>query len=208
MNLYELERKYGGVERVKRRAVSPHDPRIRKARVVEAIPGSMLSGARFLPRTGYADMYSRHLDKSGRFVMVELGILLGVGLAVWSDVFPEARIIGLDVDTSLFAKEELEARGAFRSNRPEVHFLDELGRCATMRLERILKGEKIDVMIDDALHDDNSILRALEIFLPFMADGFVYFIEDNGTVDQAVRDTYPHLSVERTGRLTVVKHEA
>jgi hypothetical protein len=205
--LREKEEEYGGGQvRVDRRVVSRHDGRLKRAGAAEAIPGKMLSGARFIPESGYAEVHGAHLCPrwEERFVLVEMGVLLGVGLAVWCDVLPRARIIGLDVDPKLFDKGLLKARGAFRVNEPEVHFFDELGRCASLRLERALKGERIDVMIDDALHDDASIMKAMAIFLPFMADQFTYFIEDNKTVHRLIRETYPDLTVASHGRLTVV----
>lgn len=193
----------GGPSRVTRRRVSDRDPR----GAVHGIPGTMLSGARFIDGTGYADVYAEHLAGRAeeRLVVVELGTLLGVGLAVWCDALPNARVIGLDVDIQRVDMGVLRERGAFGKNSPAIHFLDELSPDAPRRLARILRGEKIDVLIDDALHDDDSILAAMHWALPAMADGFIYFIEDNGTVDARIRHEHPELRCERHGRLTVVR---
>lgn len=198
------ERAYGGIDRVTRRKVSAHDPRGQAA----AIPGSMLSGARFIPKRGYAEVYAAHLHaRSGeRLVIVELGVLKGVGLAVWCDIFPHARVIGLDVDLGNLNMADLRAKGAFAANSPAPHVFDELASDAPRRLARILRGEKIDVMIDDALHDDASILAAMAYTLPHMADRFLYFVEDNATVHRAIRREYPHLKVSSHDRLTVVSN--
>lgn len=207
--LCDLESRYsGGRTPVTRRRVSPLDPRLSPGQGVKSIPGNMVSGGRFIPNRFYAQTYvqklSDYVDRP--FVLVELGVLLGVGLAVWCDVFPEARIVGFDIDPDRFDKSLLTSRGAFASNNPEVQFLDELADDASDRISAALGGARIDVMIDDALHDDTSILKAMATFMPFMAEQFLYFVEDNATVDVAIRNTYPDLNVERRGKLTVVSN--
>lgn len=202
-----LEAQYsGGPTRVPRRKVSQMDPRLRGGGV-ENIRGTMQSGARFIDGTGYGDVYAERLADfpDRRFVMVEMGTLLGVGLAVWCDVFPKARVIGLDVDILTLDMAALRERGAFELNSPALHFLDELHEDAGRRMERILRAERIDVFIDDALHDTPSILTAMAVMMPFMADQFLYFVEDNASCHKQIRNAYPELAVENFGRLTVVQ---
>lgn len=205
--LRDREKVYSnGVTRVKRKRISSNDPRLDETL---KIPGSMMSGGRFIEDTGYAQIYASCLchRELERIVLVELGVLLGVGLAVWCDVFPSARVIGLDIDIHRMDMAVLRRRGAFEYNSPTIHFLDELHEDAPRRLHHILRGERIDVMIDDALHDDASILKAMDFALPYMADRFVYFIEDNDSVARMVSRKYPHLNVVSHGRLTVVTNE-
>lgn len=205
--LRRQEERYSGSQtRVRRVKVSPHDPRLLPEMDAKCIPGNMLSGARFIDGTGYAEIYASRLCPlaENRIVLVEMGVLLGAGLAVWCDVFPTSRVIGLDIDLRRFHIGTLRERGAFEFNTPETYFYDELAVDAWKRLQNLLRGERIDVMIDDALHDDASILKAMAVFLPFMTERFIYFVEDNSTVAPAISERYPHLSVERHGRLTVV----
>ena len=66
----------------------------------------------------YAPIYARFLIDRLRTTktIVEVGILTGVGLATWADVFPAGtRLIGLDVAPSYFEqnRDNLVARGAF-----------------------------------------------------------------------------------------------
>lgn len=166
----------------------------------------MCSGGRMGPKQYYAKRYAEELGCGafeGRFVMVELGVLLGAGLAMWCDLFPEARIIGLDIDPGRFAGDSLYERGAFRRNRPEVCFFDELGDDRFRSLEKILDGEKIDVFIDDALHNDDSILTMARTAKPFLADRCLYFVEDNATVAPLIGDILTDFRVARDGQLTV-----
>lgn len=208
--LQEAEQRYsGGITRVRRTKVSPLDPRLPPGMDADSIGGKMTSGARFIDETGYAEIYGRHLAgfSYGRSVLVELGVLLGVGIAAWCDMLPCSRIIGLDIEFRNFSFAALREKGAFDYNTPEVHFFDELAPDASKRLRNILRGERIDVMIDDALHDDASILTAMEAVLPFMAERFLYFVEDSSTADTAIRWRYPDFSVARHGRLTVVTND-
>lgn len=201
-DLARLEQQYGdGQRRVQRRRISDLDPRR-----VEGAKGRMLSGARFIKGTGYAQVYAERFAPlvNNRVVLVELGTLLGVGVAVWCDVFPNGRIIGLDIDQRCLSLRTLRDRGAFQFNSPALHFLDELQPDAHKRMARILRGERIDILIDDALHDDASILIAMRAVLPLMAKSFLYFVEDNSTVHEAIREAYPRLHVENRGRLTVI----
>ncbi len=124
-------------------------------------------------------------------VFIECGILKGSGLAIWADLFPMhagARIIGLDIDLSHYKLNfnNLMRIGAFKSGAPEVYeydtYLDDSERLAT-----ILRGDKINVFIDDASHTDESILMNIKNVRKFLANDFVYIIEDNRTARQALK---------------------
>lgn len=186
--LVDRERHYGGKHSgVPRRKVSPFDRRTR----AQLAKGGMQGGDRYAHH-GYAPVYAAEFakfDREERLVIVELGILRGAGLAVLCDYFPNARIIGLEVDLSHWHDNvgTLQGLGAFRENTPEIYEFDELNPRATLILADILgRTDRIDIMIDDALHDDRSILRAWASISPFMSPRGVYFIEDNATVHASI----------------------
>lgn len=202
-DLIDLEQQFGGRERVPAKTFSPHDPRHPSSR------RSCISGSRMgLPT--YAMTYAKTLNKfnpeNRPLVILELGILKGVGLAVWCSLFPTSRIIGLDVDVTHFLWNErnLRERGAFQLNQPEVFTYDELDSNNHERLAGILNGQLIDIVIDDALHDDMSIMIAMETLMQFVAPRFLYFVEDNDTVYAKIQDRYPSASVDRSWKLTTV----
>lgn len=201
--LKNLELKFsGGFEKVIPPKASPLDTRPAEK--------SVFHGHRMQPKTSYrgrnyAPMYSEWLsqfDRNSKITIVELGILRGVGLAMWCDLFPNARVIGLDVDTSLFIENlpNLQKRGAFQKNRPEFHYYDELHPDAIHNLEAILNGDQINIMIDDALHYNAAIVKAFGDFKGFMAADGVYFIEDNFTVSSEIE----HPLVYSVDEMTVV----
>lgn len=182
---------------------SPLDPRPR-----EEIDRGGPDGHRMQPRShkgrDYAPAYAKELRGRSPKVLVELGVLRGIGLAIWCELFPNARIIGLDIDVDNFKSnvETLRSRGAFCKNFPEVHQFDEL---AAMPLDEILQGDRIDVAIDDAIHIEGPILGAMSAIMPHMSDDFLYFIEDHSSVHKVIRKTYPRLRVVSYRELTVIK---
>lgn len=139
-------------------------------------------------------------------MIVELGILRGVGLATWCELYPDARVIGLDIDLGMFRGNlpDLKARGAFTRNEPEVHEFDELAPNAGERLAAIADG--IDLFVDDALHYDAAILYALGYVMPRVTASGVYFIEDNDQVHRKIH--LPGYRVQAEGELTVITRES
>jgi hypothetical protein len=203
--LRELETRFSGGIELKLRPVKPSP--------LDTVPNaqSVFHGHR-MQETGnprvrnYAPGYAAHLPDSPMTV-VELGILRGVGLAIWCDLFQSTRVIGLDVDLSHFEENlpNLISRGAFTENRPEVFEFDELAPDASEKLEAILGDTKVHVFIDDALHYDAAILKAMRDAMPHMAPGGRYFVEDNAKVHEKIRAAYPALDVESVGALTVLQ---
>ncbi len=205
--LIAAERRYGGFVRdVRRHRVSQIDPRGEAALAT----GGMVGGDRMTRvHHGFAPHYSRHLlplARSGRrIVLAEAGVLRGSGLAIWCDLFPEGRIIGLDIDFSHIRgnMDNLEALGAFAKNQPELHEFDQF-EDNRARLAHILDGDRIDVYIDDGFHSDESILSSLASTWPHLARPFVCIIEDNATVAPKIAEAYADARVEPHGDLTIV----
>ena len=96
--LKELE--YGGyVINIPRNIVSNKDPRTKE----QILWGGMTGGDRMSKlHQGYAKIYAKHLrpfiQREKPVVLVEVGILRGTGVAIWSELFPNGRILGLDID--------------------------------------------------------------------------------------------------------------
>ena len=164
---------------------------------------------------GYAKDYSKYLkplDRDERLVIAEVGILRGNGLAIWCDLFPNSRILGFDIDTSHFEenRQNLLDRGAFSSNNPEIHTYDQFVPGETI-LSEILRGDKIDVCIDDGCHLDEAILShpscTLKSVMPHLSDRFLYFIEDNSSVHRVIESQYPDLDVSHQRQMTIVSRK-
>ena len=157
----------------------------------------------------YAQYLARYLDHPGRLTIMEIGILRGTGLAIWSDLFPSARVIGLDIDLSHTRANmaALKMKGAFGEAEPELYEFDQYDP-DNRYLDTLLRGDRIDICIDDAAHDSKAILKTLECVMPHMNEWFVYFVEDNATVHEEIRVLCPRYRVESCGELTIISHSA
>ncbi len=205
--LIGAEIKYGGmVMHVPRNKISSMDPRTD----AQVTLGGMTGGDRML-YLNYGVKYAQYLRPLVReersVTLAEFGILMGTGLAIWCDLFPQSRVLGLDIDLGHIRGNmaNLKQLGAFEKNQPELYeydqFLDN-----TQYLETILKGDRIDVCIDDGFHSVESIMTTMQCVVPHLADRFIYIIEDNVTVHRDIRAAYPQFTMDHKGPLTVVSN--
>ena len=103
--------------------------------------------------------------KDEDFTLLELGVFKGASLKTWAEYFPNARIVGIDIEPAALAR---------AGGRIEVMIGD---LAQTEFLESLLKlGPKL--VIDDASHWWPDQLRALFVLYPALAPGAIYIIED------------------------------
>ena len=199
--LQQMEEKFGGYHNtVPRNKVSPLAPK------TKLNPAGMSGGDR-MTRHGYATYYSKHLiDRDNINTIVECGILKGTGLAIWSQLFPNADIIGLDIDISHAQNnlQFLKDKGAFQHKEPELYEYDQFADNKN-NINQILKGRKIDLAIDDGHHSDISIINTLDTLMPHLNSNYVYFIEDNRTVQSKLQNK--KCSIYNYKKLTVLEND-
>lgn len=153
----------------------------------------------------YAEYLKPHLGKPVK--VLEVGILNGTGLAIWCDLFPDSRVVGMDIDLSNFQSNlpELERLGAFKRNRPELHEFDQLDRAKADRVLKEVFGDvRLNVVIDDGCHSIESIKVTFAVMKPFLAERFVYFIEDNFDTYDQMAHQYPEYRWRSRGEITIV----
>ncbi len=176
--------------------------------------GQNIGGDRMSPFFhGYGQTYEEFLrpfmaHRDRRLTLVEVGILNGSGLAIWCDLFPKARVIGLDINLANFEanRPTLEAAGAFTENKPELFQFDQLDEPGAKRVVNEVLGEsKVDIAIDDGLHSMESIRITLNAMINHMADRFVYFIEDHFDTYDALASAYPQYRWSQRGEMTVLR---
>jgi hypothetical protein len=206
MNLEEilnsLERKYGGlVQGVMRNVLSENEGK----RYQKSHQGGDRMNSKY---HNYSKVYSKfmanRLDDNINFA--EVGILTGSGMAIWCDLFKNATIYGLDIDTNIFYnnKSNLESLGAFKHKQPIVNSFDQY-KDNTEYLAGLLKNDKkFSIVIDDGCHEDGAILKCLESFLPHLEKDFIYFIEDNRKVHKTIMKKYPQFNVFYSNQMTVL----
>ena len=94
----------------------------------------------------------------------------GSSLKVWRDFFPNAEILGADID-----KESL-----LSENRSKCFFIDQIDTISIKNfwLETKFHKNSVNLIIDDGFHDYQANINLFEGSIDFLkSDGF-YFIED------------------------------
>tara|TARA_B000000609_G_scaffold158381_1_gene156320 strand:+ start:940 stop:1671 length:732 start_codon:yes stop_codon:yes gene_type:complete len=173
------EIKFGGFKtKLARNRVSKYDHRSED----ELKIGGMTGGDRMLIH-GYAKHYSKFLNKfiNNRFNVyniLEIGVLQGTGLAIWSELFPNSNIYGADIDPAYFNSnlEFLKSQGAFKNKIPFIIEFDQLD--TSPENFEAFKGSSFDIVIDDGLHSKDSIMNSLNVFFKKLNSGGLYIIED------------------------------
>lgn len=201
------ELKYGGhVKNIPRNIVSNKDPRTKE----QILWGGMTGGDRMSKlHQGYAKIYAKYLrpfaQREKPVVLVEVGVLRGIGVAIWSELFPSGRILGLDIDLNHIKQnmDNLKRKEAFMNNNLELYEFDQFQDNRNL-LGWILKNDKIDICIDDGVHRDEAILSTIKSVSSYLAEDFIYFIEDNSTVHETIKRIYPDFKVENFGEITVI----
>jgi hypothetical protein len=168
-------------------------------------------GDRMSPRLhNYGRCYAQFLEPFvgifDRLTLVEVGILKGSGLAIWCDLFPRARVIGLDIDLSNFQgnRKTLEQLGAFKKNAPELYSFDQLNATKAQRvLQEVLRNDSVDIAIDDGCHCIESIEITFNAIKPFLAKRFAYFIEDNFDTYDCLARRHPEFYWTTRGEIAV-----
>ena len=111
----------------------------------------------------YAAIFRPIREKVTR--VFELGIFCGSSLRMWADYFPNATIVGADIDPGMVS--------AARGERIETYLCDE----TTQRQVSALPGD-FDIMIDDALHTFQDNVRFFEWSKHKLRPGGIYIMED------------------------------
>ncbi len=117
----------------------------------------------------YLDTYERFFSrfKNDKFTLLEIGVSNGNSLLTWRDYFPNAEIVGIDIDTNSI-RDYGERIKTFLGSQNDVNFLKNL-------LKEIGKPS---IIVDDGSHVMKDILISLEFLWPNLVDKGIYVIED------------------------------
>ena len=113
--------------------------------------------------------------ESARAVL-ELGVYSGASALVWAEYFARAGVVGADITLS---------RLRFGADHPRIRFVQTdatvpaaIAATSAAAAELGLAATAYDVIVDDASHDPNHQVASAELFVPSLAPGGVYVIED------------------------------
>jgi len=115
----------------------------------------------------YPDLLNKFLGLE-KFTMFEIGIHKGYSLEMWTKIFPQADIYGLDIDHSLIDPYA-------NLNQKNITILPQASQIDTNILNLI---PNMDLIIDDASHRPDLTMRSWEIFKHKLNKNGLYIIED------------------------------
>jgi 23S rRNA U2552 (ribose-2'-O)-methylase RlmE/FtsJ len=117
----------------------------------------------------YLDLYERYFSaiRDKNVKILEIGVLNGSSLAVWEAYFPNAKIIGADINP---------ATKIFERSRVQIEILDQSNIEQLVQLG--LKHGPFDVIIEDGSHFWDHQITSLKTLFPFVKNGGTYVIED------------------------------
>ena len=100
--------------------------------------------------------------------LLEIGVQYGGSLRIWHDMFPEAEIVGVDIDP-----------GCKRHARPQDNISIQIGD--QMDLKFLDSLGEFDVILDDGGHTMDQQQTSFRVLFPKMPKGSIYIIEDTHT---------------------------
>ncbi|MEX0346260.1 MAG: class I SAM-dependent methyltransferase [Rhizobiaceae bacterium] len=92
----------------------------------------------------------------------------GASLRVWRDYFPNAQIVGVDIDSTVL----------FTEDRISTFQLDQTSRDSVLAFWTGLDGSSFDLMVDDGLHEFHAGICLFENSIDHLSADGVYVIED------------------------------
>lgn len=206
--LAQFELKYGGVQYVNRISTSPTlDSKSREQLLKMKHMGGDRMGSY---GHNYGQVYESVTKKfeKKKINVVEVGILNGIGLAIWCDVFPDSKIYGFDLELAYFNDNNanLISKGAFTKTKPLLHIYDQFIGDKHL-LHTLFSEEKVNFVIDDGAHVPIAILKTFSEFQPHLSDDFVYIVEDHNRIHHELRKQYPDYNIQNYGDLTVIQNK-
>lgn len=131
----------------------------------------------------YDNLFAPYKNKN--LTILEIGICHGGSLILWNDYFPNASIIGVDLD-------DQTAPPLKTYNRITTHFVDAYSE------KFISELPDIDILIDDGPHSVESQLRCIDLYLDKIKKDGLLVIEDIRNRDNAKKlvEKVKHLNYE------------
>ena len=117
---------------------------------------------------GYLGFYQRFLEeiRDEARTVLEIGVYQGRSLRMWEAFFPQAEIVGLDIDP---------ASKAYEGGRVRIEIGDQSSPAV---LERLVRSGPFDLVIDDGSHVWDHQIASLRHLYPHVMAGRYYILED------------------------------
>jgi len=124
----------------------------------------------------YQELFEEIRDQPNH--VLELGVLDGRSIAMWSDYFKNGHIVGVDINLSRYNKNKnnLEKLGAFTNNNYTVLELNIKEESFMEYINGL--NYQFHIIIDDALHQPKQQFVNFVNLFSSLASGGIYIVED------------------------------
>lgn len=120
-------------------------------------------------KSQYADFYQRHFAGLKPTTLLEIGVLKGASLRAWQDIFPDTKIVGIDIDQAI----------ADANKDLTIYIGDQIDK---VFLDQVIAETGIpDIIIDDGGHCRSQQTGSFIHLWQYLKSGGLYIIEDLGT---------------------------
>jgi demethylmacrocin O-methyltransferase len=118
-------------------------------------------------KTHFLKIYENYFSslKNKKINILEIGVYEGKSLMIWKSYFPNANIVGIDIQSYNFQIERIKT---FVGDQTDLKFLSGL----------LKKYRNFDVIIDDGSHISKDIIKSFTFLFDFLVDGGLYVVED------------------------------
>lgn len=104
--------------------------------------------------------------------ILEIGIYQGASLRAWSEIFPNSKIVGLDIDTTYFVNDE----------RIKSFWADQNSKESFKNVFDQLENPSYNLILDDGYHGWHETYNTFQVCLEKLKIGGWYIIEDIKTI--------------------------
>lgn len=111
--------------------------------------------------------------------VLEIGINKGCSLQMWEEFFPNAKIIGLDIEPPA---------SIVNTGRIKMFKADQADPHAVRNALQVAQAHPFDVIIDDGSHRMDDQVVTLKTLAPLLSDIGIYVIEDIPRADTTWHD--------------------
>lgn len=117
----------------------------------------------------YLPTYEKYMTETDDVTVLEIGVMRGHSIKMWNEYFTNSKVVGIDIT---LVNLEFELDNVFKCDGTNAAAVDAL-----------FPGWTFDYVIDDGSHFLADQLASIDVFLPRMNPGGVYFIEDIAGLD-------------------------
>lgn len=150
----------------------------------------------------YTEVYEKFFGEltNNEIVLMEIGVLNGASIRMWLDYFPNAQIIGMDINMVEFKHKRFHFVRASQRNEIAIDGIIDY-------VTRVLKMPGFDIIVDDGSHVSDDQQYTYEMLNRFVNNGGFYCIEDLQCIRESntVISTYDVINAyAKSGKSTII----